>query len=201
MTTDIYLDGEKLEYEDAGGDSTVKELVEALEKELHGVRRCITEIWVNGENVAEWMSEAVLGKRISEHSELKLKTASVEALALEGIDILHEYIRFIKENITSCSTDLRMGRPSAESLFAAIFEGLVEVLKTAEALTRGAGRYRIDLFKEAPAVFYKPLMERLDELNSARSARDTVLMADILEHELVPLITGMEEKVFTGYAT
>lgn len=199
MTTDIYLDGEKLEYEDTKGDATLKELVEVLEKELHGVRRCITEIWVNGENVAEWMSESVLGKRISEHSELKLKTVQVEALALEGIDMLHEYIRFIKENISSCSADLRMGRPSAESLLSAIFDGLVEVLKTAVALTRGASRYRIDLFREDPAVFYKPLMERLEELDSARSARDTVLMADILEYELVPLITGMEEKAFSRH--
>lgn len=199
MMTDIYLDGEKIEYEDAGGDSTVKELVEVLEKELHGLRRCVTEIWVNGENVAGRMSETVPGKRISECSELKLKTVPVEALALEGIEILHEYIRFIKENISSCSTDLRMGRPSAGSLFAAIFEGLVEVLKTSVALTGGADRYRIDLFREDPSVFYKPLMERLEELDSARSAKDPVLMADILEYELVPLITGMEEKVFSHH--
>jgi hypothetical protein len=84
-------------------------------------------------------------------------------------------------------------------LFSAIFEGLAEVLKTAVALTRGAGRYRIDLFREDPSVFYKPLMERLEELDSARSAKDTVLMADILEYELVPLITGLEEKAFSRH--
>lgn len=196
MTTEIYLDGVRIEYEDAAGDSTVKDLVDVVEKELLRAGRCIREIWMDGEMAPEWRSETVLGERISKHRELNIKTVSIEALALDGIDIIREYLRFINENIPSCSTDLRMGRPSADKLLAAIFEGLVEVMKTADALNVGAGRCRLDLFGEDPSGCFKLLAERLEELNAARLSGDAVLTGDILEYELVPLITDMAHRVF-----
>ncbi|MBI5587671.1 MAG: hypothetical protein HY889_04810 [Deltaproteobacteria bacterium] len=196
MMTDIYLDGKKLDVEDAEGTSTVKELVDALEKELLELRLCIMDMRVNGERLSEWRNDPILHKPISEYSDFRFTTVQVEVLAHGGVETLREYIRFIQDNIPACSTDLRMGRKSAEGLFASVFEGLIEVLKTMDALTKGVGRYDIDLFKQTPAVYCKSLMERLEELNSARSSNDMVLMADILEYELAPLITEMEEKVF-----
>jgi len=195
MTTEIFLDGTKIEYEDAGGDSTVDELIEVLEKELLCAGRCIKEVWIDGAIVTDWRDQSVALDLLSKRSEVKLKTISVDSLATQGVLILHDYLRFINENIPSCTADLRLGRPSAEKLFAAIFEGLVEVLKTADALIGAGGARRIDLFRGDPAVYFKPLMERLEELSEARSSKDMILMADILEHELVPYIVKMEEAV------
>lgn len=196
MMTEIYLDGKKLDVEDAEGTSTVKELVDALEKELLELRLCIMDMRVNGERLSGWRDDPILHKPISEYSDFRFTTVHVEALGYCGMETLKEYIRYIRDNIPACSTDLRMGRKSAEGLFESIFEGLIEILKTMDALTRGVGRYDIDLFKETPAACCKSIMERLEGLNSARSSNDMVLTADILEYELAPLVAEMEERAF-----
>ncbi|HXI10428.1 MAG TPA: hypothetical protein VNK06_06435 [Thermodesulfobacteriota bacterium] len=198
MTAEIYLDGTRLECEDETGDSTVKDLVEALEKELGAAGRCIMEMRKNGEVVPEWRTVDVLGERLSGCSELRLTTVSVDDLACEGMEILQEYLRFIAENASSCSEDLRMGRSSAVERFSLIFEGLAEVVKTVEALAGGAGRHGTALFGEDPAVYLRPMIDRLEEVNAARSSGDTVVAADILEYEVVPLVTKMEELFSSG---
>ncbi|MBI1911701.1 MAG: hypothetical protein HYS21_06830 [Deltaproteobacteria bacterium] len=192
---EVYLDGSKIDFEDSGKNLTIGELIVSLESELIRHRRFVLELWVDGEKLDNWRESLFLKKPVSSHGDFKLNTASVDAIALEGIDIVQEYLRVIKSNITVCVRDLRIGNIGDTEL-SPIFEGLIEVVKTLDALTQGGGRYGIDLFKENPGVFYQPLLKNMEALKNAKDSGDAVLAADILEYELHPLIEEIEEKVF-----
>jgi len=193
---DVYLDGSRLEFEDAGNDSTIGDLISAVERDLTCHRRFVMELWVDGHRLPEWREGVVLSKPLSGHSDYKLNTASMEEVALEGLDLLQEYIRLTKDNVPLCAGALRSGGANADAAFASIFEGLVEIVRTADALARSGEKYNMDLFTENPAVFFGPILKSLEDIKDAKDAGDTVLLADLLEYELLPFLDEMEEKLF-----
>lgn len=66
-------------------------------------------------------------------------------------------------------------------------------MKTVEAFTGEAGRHGAAQFGEDPAVYLRPMIDRLEEVNAARASGDTVVAADILEYEVGPLVAKTEE--------
>lgn len=193
---DVYLDGSRLDFEDTGSSSTIGDLIEAVERDLTCHRRFVMELWVDGEKLPEWRGSVVLSKPLSGHTDYKLNTASMEEVALEGLDLLQEYIRHTRENVPICADALRVGGGGAEAAFASIFDGLVEIVRTADALAKGGEKYNMDLFTENPAVFFGPIVKCLEEIKDAKEGGDTVLLADLLEYELQPFLERMEEKLF-----
>jgi hypothetical protein len=196
----VYLDGTKLEFEDRGNRSTIKELIDTIEQDLAGLRRFVMELWIDGEMLQEWRGSQVLSRPLSIYSDFKLKTASMEEVALEGLDLVQEYIKVTKENTDACVKDLRVGNGRADALLSSVFDGFIEIVKTVDALARGGERYSMDLFRENPGQYFNPVIRGLEELREARDARDSVAAADILEYELKPLLEEMEENLFHFYA-
>jgi len=198
--TQVYLDGVKLEFEDRSNRSTIKELIDTIEQDLAGLRRFVMELWIDGEMLQEWRSSTVLNRPLSIYSDFKLKTASMEEVALEGLDLVQEYIKVTRENINACVADLRVGNGRADALLSSIFDGFVEIVKTVDALARGGEKYRMDLFRENPAYYFNPIIRGLEGLREAHDARDSVAAADILEYELKELLEEMDENLFHYYA-
>lgn len=194
--TEVYLDGVRLEFEDRGNRSTIKDLIETIEKDLANLRRFVMELWIDGEMLQEWRSSTVLNRPLSIYADFKLKTASMEEVALEGLDLVQEYIKVTKENIDACINDLRVGNGRADALLSSVFDGFVEIVKTLDALARGGEKYRMDLFKENPGAYFNPVIRGLEALREAMEGRDSVAAADILEYELRPLVEEMEENLF-----
>ncbi|MCC6503599.1 MAG: hypothetical protein IT362_10760 [Deltaproteobacteria bacterium] len=197
---EVYLDGMRLEFEDRENRSTIRELIDTIEKDLAGLRRFVMELWIDGELLEEWRGSQVLSRPLSIYSDFKLKTASMEEVALEGLDLVQEYLKVTKENIDACVKDLRVGSARADILMSSVFDGFVEIVKTLDALARGGERYRMDLFRESPAQYFNPVIRALEELREARDGRDSVAAADILEYELGPLVDEMEDNLFHFYA-
>lgn len=191
---DVYLDGIKIEFEDSG-DASIWELVAALEKELTGLKRFILGLSIDGRQIENWRQCDVLREPISSHQDYNIKTGSVETVALEGLSLLQEYFGIIKKDIEVCSHALRLGGDAAQP-FTAVFEGIIEAVRTMDALRQGAVAEGIDLFRENPQVFYDPLISNLERLKETRASGDDVYLADILEYELLPLIEKIEERLF-----
>lgn len=195
--TQVYLDGIRLDFEDKGNDSTIGELIDAVERDLTGNRRFVMELWVDGERLSEWRGSKVLKRPISGYEDFKLNTASMEEVALEGLDLVQEYIRVTRDNVPLCVGELRVGGSTrADSAFASIFDGLVEILRTMDALARGGEKYNMDLFMENPASYFNAIMRCLEEMKQAKENGDSVLLADLLEYELQPFLEAMEERIF-----
>jgi hypothetical protein len=198
--TEVYLDGVRLEFEDSGSGSTIKELIDTIENDLSGLRRFVMELWIDGEMLQEWRGSRVLNRPLSIYNDFKLKTASMEEVALEGLDLVQEYIKVTRDNIDACVKDLRVGNGRADAVLSSVFDGFVEIVKTIDALARGGEKYRMDLFRENPATYFNPVIRGLDELREASESRDSITAADVLEYELKPLLEEMDSNLFHYYA-
>ena len=198
--TEVYLDGVRLEFEDSGSGSTIKELIDTIENDLSGLRRFVMELWIDGEMLQEWRGSRVLNRPLSIYNDFKLKTASMEEVALEGLDLVQEYIKVTRDNIDACVKDLRVGNGRADAVLSSVFDGFVEIVKTIDALARGGEKYRRDLFRENPATYFNPVIRGLDELREASESRDSITAADVLEYELKPLLEEMDSNLFHYYA-
>lgn len=193
---DVMIDGKRLDFEDTKGDSTLGDLLKAVERELKSIRRFIAGIRLDGKTAGDWMDGKRFGNPLCGFGEISIETGSVEAAALEGLDTVTEYFKVIKGEISACVRDSRLGCAGADDSFNTVFEGLVEIVKTIEALAGCADAFEIKLFRENPENFYLPLLKNLEALKDARSAGDPVLVADMLEYELTPFLDGMESRIF-----
>ncbi|MBI2413323.1 MAG: hypothetical protein HYV24_08950 [Deltaproteobacteria bacterium] len=196
--TKVYLDNMQVDYEDTGKDSTIRDLVSVLDRELGSLKRFILELAVDGTDAPHgWRSGEVLLKRLSECTEIRLTTTSVDDMAKEGLETVREYINVIGETIKACAKDLRVGSASAaEASFATVFEGVIEVVKTIDALSQGTLRYNMALFRKRPEEYFGPIHQKLETITKIKKTGDTVLLADVLEYELKPLLEEIGEEVF-----
>jgi hypothetical protein len=193
---EVYLDGSPLDIEDRENDSTVGTLLDAVEKELKGLRRFVSEVWIEGERRDEWRKKDVYGLKLSSVGEIKITSGSVDEMMLKGLDTVEEFMLHIESNIEKTVKKTRSGAGDILTAVSMILGDLNEVVKTIDSLLKGAGPDGASLFRENPANFYKGLLDDMKALKDAYSQGDTILMADILEYELKPYIAGMREKIF-----
>lgn len=189
--TSVYIDGKSLDFEDSDGTSTLGDLVGAIEREIRAVRRYVDGVCVDGETLASWRGTQCLGRPLSGLDEVRLQTASFDEVACEGVATLREYSAVIQTDILACSGSLRKGGP-AGAKFASIVEGVIEVVKTIEMLSKGAGAYGAAFFSSDPAPCCSALLDSLEALKKAGVSTDSVSMADILEYELAGALAGVE---------
>jgi len=195
--TDVYLDETMLEIGGVSKTSTVGDVIEAVEADLRPYRRFIQELWVDGSNTGVgWKDANAIKEPVDKYDELKLFTGDVDPVVLKGIYTVREYVDFIGELINDTSSALRRGAGEVDNLLGAIIESTGEVVKTMDSLYRCGLSYGIEIFKENPITSYEAILRNMSCLKDARLSRDNILLADILEYELAPLLTNMEEKVF-----
>ncbi|MBI5903608.1 MAG: hypothetical protein HZB84_09025 [Deltaproteobacteria bacterium] len=194
---DIYLNGVRLDFEDTGNDSTVGDLVTAVEKDLKGSKAFISALSIDGAPIEDFRLDSVLKRGLSGCREVRLSASTFEASALEGLNILKEYMMVTGENIASCVHEIRLGGVGGEG-FNSVLQALVEIIKTMNALFMWNSRHNLSIFKKDPEQYYALLLKRLESVRAARDTGDMVSIADILEYEIAPVINEMEEKLFNG---
>lgn len=192
MMTSVYIDGMSLDFEDREGNSTLGDLVGAIEQEIKPIRRYVDGVCVDGEPLADWRVPQGLGKPLVGFGEVKLRTASFDEVASEGVHTLREYSAVIRKNSEACANSLRMGGPAGAE-FASIVEGVIEVVKTIEMLARGGRAYGVAIFNQDPSHCCSALLGSLEALREAGAKTDSVLMADILEYELTGALAEVEQ--------
>ena len=196
--TEVYLDDTKLDYEDTEKDSTVGDLLAELESELKKHRSFIFELRVEGELREEWRGSALLEEKLINFDELRIASISVESVALKGLDILQQSFELMAENIVKCVQSVRQSGNLDNPLITSVTGGLTEAVNTLDELRKGAGGYDMKLFRQDPANFYKPILGCLEAINEARESSDSVLLADVFEHELAPLVGEILSALFPG---
>ena len=196
--TEVFLDGQRIEFEDRDKSATLGELIEAMNRELKSMKRFIVEVSVDGESMIDWAGSSSLRDSIYAHSDLRLFSDAVESMALKGLHTVEEYILLIKAEAALCLTDIRTGAGSAGARLNAVFEGMIEVIKNMEALSIGAGKYAITVFREDPSPYLKRALETLEAIGKARAAGDAVTLTDALEYEAIPLLEEMGRALFVS---
>jgi len=195
--TDIYLDDTRLEIGGADAASTIGDIIAAVEEDLKPFRRFIQELWLDGSNTGlGWKDTVAVNEPFELYEELKLFSGDVDPIVLKGIYTVGEYIVFICDLINDTSSALRRGAGEVDNLLGAIIESTGEVIKTMDSLYRCGLSYEMDIFRENPISCYEAILRNMSGLKDARLSRDNILLADILQYELGPLLIQMEEKVF-----
>ena len=194
--TEVYLDDTRLDYEDTEKDSTIGDFVAEIESEVKRHRRFVFELRVDGELCEEWRESPLLKEKLINFKELRITSISVESVALKGLDLLQQSFELMAENIMKCVQSVRLSGNLDNPLLTSVSEGLMEAVNTLNELRKGAGGYDMALFRQDPANFYKPVLNCLEAINEARSSSDSVLLADVLEHELAPLVDEILSALF-----
>ncbi len=195
--TEVYLDDARLELTGLGPASTIGDVINAVETDLRPLRRFIQELWVDGDRRGYAWKEAVeLCEPVINVGELRLFTEGVDHLVLKGIYTVNEYIAFIEGLLESASDSLRRGSFKVDKTLASIIESTGEVVKTMDSLYKCGLSYGMDVFRHDPGEYYEKILRNLSGLRDARISRDNILLADMLEYELGPLLRDMMEKVF-----
>lgn len=194
--TQIYLDGTRLDYEDTEDDATLENLVKAIEEEMRSEKRIVSGLEIDGEPRDNWRTVELMSSNLKDFKELKLLTLSFDEFASIAVSTLQEYIKVMKENTNVSVAVLRRGEGGSPELFVSIIEGISQIMSSVDELSRGMSVLDVNTFKEDPSVYYGPLLKNMEELERARNGGDTLLTADILEYEILPILEDMDKKLF-----
>lgn len=195
--TVILLDGAELDIEDSQGDSTVGDLVNLVEDAMRESKRFVLELTIDGEEQGDWRNGEMLDTPLSSLKEVRIGSAPLNALMLEGLDTVSEYITLIKDTISGHVGELRQG-VAPENPLSFIFSEINQIITTIDLLSKGGGKLKVDVFKSDPSVHYEGLIGHLESLKEAEDKGDSVLVADLLEYELTPYLEMIEECLFHG---
>ena len=133
--------------------------------------------------------EDVEALRWGEFDRLEIQTAHPFALVLEGLESANELINSITESLEGAASQLRLGEQAAFSqLFINAVDNLLSVMRFF-SLTRAHLQERA----EPLGIYESKLKDQLDALFQAQQLEDSVLMADIMEYELIPIFKEWDE--------
>lgn len=198
VITEVYLDGIRFNFSGAHMGSTIGDLICAVEAHIAPRRRFIMELWLDGRNKGLlWQESVDIEAPLKRCRELRLVTAAIDSLVLQGIYTVCEYNDFICDLSAKLRDALRRKTGETDSFLGAIIESTGEMVKAMDLLYKCGLAYEVKVFQENPIKYYKAILINLSELKDARLSLDNVLLADILEYELTPLLKKMEAKVFS----
>ncbi|MBI5233714.1 MAG: hypothetical protein HY880_05105 [Deltaproteobacteria bacterium] len=190
---EIYLDGQTLDVSFTD-ETRFREFVSELERELVKAKRSIVEILLDGKRVEDRAGAAFLDTHLKEAGEVRLLTVPLQEIVLDAVDLCQRHNVQIKADIAKAVEALRLGNSTEGFVFLArVFESADMLANTLASLYDTGRRYNISLFNEPPDIYLESLVKRLEEIRSAKEAGDTVLTADLLGYELLPLIGEMEK--------
>jgi len=196
LLTRIFLDEMLIDYTDTENDAVVGDLVGAIEAELKSQKRIVSGLKIESEPLLHWRSEDFMARKLSDFKELSFISEGFDEFAAAAVGTLQEYIKVMVENTGASVAVIRRGGGLKPELLVSIFEGLVQIMATIDELSRGMAVMGIRTFKEDPLAYYAPLLEQMEELEQARSRGDSLVVADILEYEILPILADMDDKLF-----
>lgn len=197
---DVYLDGVVLDLS-YGPQTSVGELVFGIERELAALERFIAALTIDGCVIEDWRHSPRLREPLAERENCSFTSASIESAAFDGLCVLQEYVGQLKDNAMAGARAYRTGNPGASVIFSSVFDGLMEAVKTMDAVSGfEKGKYA-GIFRQDPREHYGQMLLILEEMNDANASGDAILMADLLEHELAPFLSTLEKNVFPSELT
>ncbi len=165
----------------------IKELVDSLTES----RRRVVRIVVDDVEITGKFDHEKYDLSFSDVEKIELFTADPFVLALDSIPMLQDFIMKMKLEIGSATEWYRFGRvDEASNSMARIADGLTLITHTIERLR---SLLELDfsclIFNEKPILdHYSKLAEMIEELIGAQNETDWILVADLLEYELLPVI-------------
>jgi hypothetical protein len=197
----IIVNGERrpaLESESAGLDAGA--LLERAGAALFREGRLVTGVALDGADVTGQDREAWAAR--TDVAELRLATQTPRELLAGSLRVSREWLPPLRAELSGCAGRFRMGED------AGAIESLLRVVEGLRLLFSGAGQIQrlaaglggtVALGLPAGLLddFHAQVPRLLDEIIQAQERRDWILLADLLEYDVVERLAQWEETVDT----
>lgn len=170
-------------------DATFPEIMAAVGKIESASNIGITRVCLNGDDITgkDWTHLATVAS--SSINQLDVETGSVPNLAHEMIDSLEDFSGRLVTELARTAESFRMGdQEKALDQYKRTLDGVQLLSHTSDMVVRNLG-INVDeiTFGGKPSTHhFKKLAPVLDDMFSAHKRDDMVLLADLIEYELIP---------------
>ncbi len=188
----VIVDGKPVELP-AEGQKTIGDVVGSVSKDLDAKRRII-KVVVDGQDITG-QAEAHLQSR-SGGEKVEITTGLASELALETLDGIRDFHGALELELNRTADEFRMGNnQKSNEMFARCLDGLQILLRTTVSV---ANLLQVDSAKvKAGSGNMNAVTENiarvLQELIEAQINRDAILIADLIEYELKPLLDDWQD--------
>lgn len=184
---EVYLDGAAVQVPEKMPE-TVGDLVGQVAAEIDSKRRVIG-VSLNGEDITGQRERHL--EPMPEDGKLELTTGLASALALDTLGSIEEFHAALLKELSRASDEFRMGSfEKANDVFARCMDGLQVLLNTTLSVASllQVEVEEIQTGEQTLADNTGKISRILDELIEAQTNRDGILIADLVEYELNPLL-------------
>lgn len=171
---------------------TWRELLEELESKHLGEGKVIGSVHFDGAEVTEFRDESVLTRPIQSIAEVKIDAVSLKEMVRSALVESETYLLNLETSLVDVAETFRQQQADqANSKLTQVFEGV----KMFVALLRGIELSLTDSLNSSPSrveQIFEEMTPTLESLIEAQTQKDWVLVADILEFELLANLSGFE---------
>ncbi len=174
---------------------TWRELLEELESKHLGEGKVIGSVHFDGEEVTEFRDESVLTRPIRSIAEVKIDAVSLREMVTSAVVESETYLLNLETSLVDVAETFRQQQADqANSKLTQVFEGI----KMFVALLRGIELSLFNGSNNGPSRVeqtFEEMTPTLESLIQAQTQKDWVLVADILEFELLANLSGLERNL------
>ncbi len=193
---DVLVDGVNVEKE-LKAEETVAELISSIASDLDD-GRSIVHVNLDGRDVTGRFE--LQQQSVDDYAKLEISTGGTIQVALDVLGGLIEFHQALVSEFSNAANEFRLGeQEKSNQLFARGLDGLQILLKTTLSSTH--------LLKVDPKTIVvnditlekatEMVNSLLDEIIEAQTQRDLILLADLIEYELNPLIEDWKGYLLT----
>ena len=177
------------EFELANQLSAIEQLFMAIEEILKDTGYAFTSLTIDGVKI-ETDYVLYLSQRIEEIQEIEVGVESFRTILAEIMASAEEYLERAKPEVEKLSAEFYQG-PTEESWhkFTQLLDGLQWLLEVVPALDSYLPE------KQDPPVWSREFDEKIKQLQEALENSDHVLLGDLLQYEISPLFSAVEEEI------
>ncbi len=188
----VILDGQTVD-QPMTGSETVADIVKAISRMIPS-DKSVVKVHLDGADVTGKFDQQ--NGYVSQHNRLEVNTGNTRELAGETVVSLLEFHGSLQNALAKAAEEFRMGDENrSNEIFAQCLDALQIVLRTSYSVA--------NLFKiKGDTVIVDDTsmdeqMQRvsglLDEILEAQNQRDMILIADLIEYELIPMMDTWEQ--------
>jgi len=185
----VTLDGQRVN-ENFAPDATLEEVIDHIRSAPNNKDRLIISVSVNGQRLDDDQLQGRLNRPLEADAQVDLESGDPVTLVTSALRALADNFAEAEERLPDMADRLSAGDPDQAMRDVGDFIELWQI--TYRALAQSSGLIGRDLTASARSgrgvqESVQELVLKLTELREALEARDMVLLADLVRHELPPL--------------
>ncbi|MCF7809425.1 hypothetical protein K9N50_00400 [bacterium] len=184
----VRIDGQLKELPFNDGDH-FDQVMDTVKEAVPNKDNSILKVNLNGEDITGKDWEGFSDLAVGEISTLEIETGDVRKIAVETIDTLSEFIGKLSEQLKIAAEIFRLGDESkAMAAYGSALDGVQLVNHTLALIERNLGMDSDSnkVGSNDSMKSFTSLEPIISDMLSAQQQNDMVLLADLIEYELIP---------------